>query len=242
MITSLVLSLREGLEAALIIGIVLGALRRTGRSDLNRFLWLGVISAGLLSLLCAVILRAVDQELVGTAEQIYEGCTFLLAAVVLTWMILWMQKQSGNIKAELENKVGQATKLAGGGGIFLLAFIAVLREGIELAIYLTASTLTSSNFQTLIGTSIGLLIAGSLGYLLYATTVRLNLARFFQVTSVILILFAAGLVAHSIAEFNEAGLIPTVIAPLNSGYVGPSVGEACYSSRVTHFAIPCGYW
>jgi high-affinity iron transporter len=191
MISSLVLSLREGLEAALIIGIVLGALRRTGRSDLNRSLWAGVISAFIVSLLAAVLLRLVDQELTGTAEQIFEGVTLLL-----------------------EGKVSRAELGQGGGALFLLAFIAVLREGIELALYLTASSLTSSTFQTLLGTSIGLLSAGVLGYLLYSTTLRLNLQRFFQVTSVILILFAAGLIAHSVAEFNEAGIIPAVISPI----------------------------
>jgi high-affinity iron transporter len=214
MITSLVLSLREGLEAALIIGIVLGALRRTGRSDLNWSLWAGVVSAFIVSLLVALLLRLVDQELTGTTEQIFEGVTLLLAAGVLTWMIFWMRRQSGNIKSELEGKVSRAELGRGGGALFLLAFIAVLREGVELALYLTASSLASSAFQTLLGTSIGLLSAGVLGYLLYTSTLRLNLQRFFQVTSVILILFAAGLIAHSVAEFNEAGIIPAVISPI----------------------------
>ena len=214
MISSLVLSLREGLEAALIIGIVLGALRRTGRSDLNRSLWAGVISAAIVSLLAALLLRLVDQELVGTAEQIFEGVTFLLAAGVLTWMIFWMRRQSGGMKSDLEGKVSRASLGQGGGALYFLAFIAVLREGIELALYLTASSLTNSALQTILGASIGLLGAGLLGYLLYSTTLRLNLQRFFQVTSVILILFAAGLIAHSVAEFNEAGIIPAVINPI----------------------------
>ena len=214
MITSLVLSLREGLEAALIIGIVLGALRRTGRLDLNRSLWAGVVSALIVSLLAALMLRIVDQELTGAAEQIFEGVTLLLAAGVLTWMIFWMRRQSGNIKSELEGKVRRAELGRGGGALFFLAFIAVLREGIELALYLTASSLTSSAIQTLLGTTIGLLSASVLGYLMYTTTMRLNLQRFFQVTSVILILFAAGLIAHGVAEFNEAGIIPAIISPL----------------------------
>ena len=214
MITSLVLSLREGLEAALIIGIVLGALRRTGRSDLNRPLWAGVISAFIISLLSALLLRAVDQELEGITELIFEGVTLLLAAGVLTWVIFWMRRQSGSMKSELESKVNQAVNLSGAGAVYFLAFISVLREGIELALYLTASSLTSSGFQTLLGTAIGLFTACLLGYLLYNTTLHLNLQRFFQVTAVILILFAAGLVAHSIAEFNQAGIIPAIISPI----------------------------
>jgi high-affinity iron transporter len=214
MISSLVLSLREGLEAALIIGIVLGALHRTGRADLNRPLWAGVISAFLVSLLAALLLRAVDKELTGTTEQIFEGVTFFLAAGVLTWMILWMRRESGSMKSQLESQVNIATTLKGAGALYFLAFISVLREGIELALYLTASSLTSSGFQTLSGAAIGLVAACLLGYLIYATALHLNLKRFFQVTAVILILFAAGLVAHSIAEFNEAGVIPAVINPI----------------------------
>jgi high-affinity iron transporter len=214
MIASLVLSLREGLEAALIIGIVLGALRRTGHSHLNRYVWFGVVSAFVVSLLVALLLRLVDKELVGTAEQIFEGVTLLLAAAVLTWMIFWMQKQSGSLRSELDNKVNQAASLGGQGALFFLAFISVFREGIELALYLTASSLTSSATQTLIGTSIGLTSAAILGYLLYTTALRLNLKRFFQITALILILFAGGLVAHSVAEFNEAGVIPAIISPI----------------------------
>lgn len=214
MISSLVLSLREGLEAALIIGIVLGALTRAGRRDQFRYLWAGVIAAFFISLLSALLLRAVDQELEGTTEQVFEGITMLLAAGVLTWMIFWMGKQSRGMKSELESKVNRAAILGGGAALFFLAFIAVLREGIELALYLTASALASTGLQTLIGTTIGLAAAAVLGYLLYTTTLHLNLQRFFQVTSVILILFAGGLVAHSVAEFNEAGVIPAVINPI----------------------------
>lgn len=214
MITSLLLSLREGLEAALIIGIVLGALRKSGRSDLNRSLWMGVLTAVLVSLLTALLLRAIDQELKGSAEQIFEGVTLLLAAGVLTWMIFWMQSQSGSMKSQLEGNVKQAAIHAGGGALYFLAFISVVREGIELALYLTAASLASNGIQTLLGTLIGLLSACLLGYMIYSSAIRLNLRRFFKLTGLILILFAAGLIAHSVAEFNEAGIIPTIISPI----------------------------
>lgn len=214
MITSILLSVREGLEAALIIGIVLGTLRRTGRSDLNRPLWAGVFSAVIVSLLTALLLRAIDEELAGATEQIFEGVTLLLAAGVLTWMIFWMRRQSGSMKSQLESNVNRAANLGGGGALYFLAFIAVVREGIELALYLTAASLTSSSIQTLLGTIIGLLSACLLGYLIYSSTIHLNLQRFFTVTGLILILFAAGLIAHSVAEFNEAGIIPAIISPI----------------------------
>ncbi len=214
MITSLVLSLREGLEAALIIGIVLSALSRTGRTDLNLPLWAGVTSAFVISGLAALLLRALDKNLEGKMEQIYEGITLLLAAGVLTWMIVWMNGQSRSLKADLEDKVNQLTGNGGQGALFLLTFIAVMREGIELALYLTASSIAYNTIQMIVGALTGLIAATLLGYLLYSSTLHLNLQHFFQVTSIILILFAGGLVAHSVAEFNEAGIIPVVITPV----------------------------
>ncbi len=214
MITSSLISLREGLEAALIIGIVLGVLRKTGRSDLSRPLWAGVISAFILSILIAVLLRAIDMELEGTVEQIYEGVTLLVATGILTWMVFWMRGQSQSMKAKLESNVDRAIKQGGSGGLYFLAFIATLREGIELALYLTATSLTSSTFQTLVGATIGLIVAALLGYLIYTASLRLNLQRFFQITGIILILFAAGMIGQSVAEFNEAGIIPAIINPI----------------------------
>lgn len=214
MITSTLLALREGIEAALIIGIVLGILRKTGRSDLNRPLWAGVVSAFIISLISALLLRLLDRELEGTAEQVYEGTTFLLATGVLTWMIFWMRRQARGIRSHLESSVNRVANQGGAGALYLLAFIAVLREGIELALYLTAASLNSNGILTLIGASTGLIGAGLLGYLMYTSTLHLNLQRFFQITGVLLILFAAGLVAHSVAEFNEAGIIPAIVSPI----------------------------
>ena len=214
MITSFLLALREGLEAALVIGIVLGAIHRTGRPGLNRWLWAGVVSAAFISLVSALLLRAVDTELVGVTEQIFEGTTFLLAAGVLTWMIFWMRRESSSMRAKLENNVSIAARIDGGGALYFLAFISVLREGIELALYMTAASLTLSGIQTILGTALGLSAACFLGYLIYSTSIKLNLQRFFQVTGLILILFAAGLIGHSVAEFNEAGIIPAIISPI----------------------------
>ena len=214
MITSILLSLREGLEAALIIGIVMGALRKTGRPGLNRWLWAGVVSAVIVSLISALLLRAVDAELEGSAEQIFEGITLLLAAGVLTWMVFWMRSEFRSMKTKLESNVSHAASVNSKRGLYFLALMAVLREGIELALYLTAASMSLSGIQTLLGTAIGLSAACLLGYLLYSTTVRLNLKRFFQITGVVLILFASGLIGKSIAEFNEAGIIPTIVSPI----------------------------
>lgn len=211
MLPSYLLSLREGIEAALIVGIVLGALRQMRRTDLSSAVWMGVLSASVLSVLAGVLLTTFGLSFEGRSEQLFEGIAMLLAAGVLTWMIFWMNRQARNIKGELESGVHKAAFEGGKRGLFALAFLAVLREGIELALFLVASVFASDVQQTLIGAFLGLGTAILLGWSLFATTVRLDLRRFFQVTGFLLILFAAGLVAHGVHEFNEAGVIPAVI-------------------------------
>jgi len=211
MLASFLLSLREGIEAALIIGIVLGALRKLNRSEMQPAVWYGAISAVVVSLLTGIVLTAFGLSLEGAAEQIFEGIAMLLAAAVLTWMIFWMNRQARSIKGELEAGVNRATSTGGTRALFSLAFLAVVREGIELALFLTAATFASDVQSTLLGTLLGLGAAILLGWGLFASTRRLNLHRFFQVTGVLLILFAAGLVAHGVHEFNEVGWIPSVV-------------------------------
>jgi high-affinity iron transporter len=218
MLPTYLLSLREGLEAALIIGIVLGALSKIRRTDLSPAVWLGTLSAVGVSILTAVLLTVFGMSLEEEAEQIFEGITMLIAAGILTWMIFWMSKQARFLKGELEAGVNKAAATTGKPAMFWLAFIAVVREGIELALFITAAffagdqnQLTSNIIQTLAGTILGLGTAALLGWTLFATTVRLDLRRFFQVTGFLLILFAAGLVAHGVHEFNEVGWIPSVV-------------------------------
>jgi len=220
MLPTYLLSLREGLEAALIIGIVLGAVSKIRRKDLSPAVWLGTLSAVIVSILTAVTLTSFGMSLEESAEQIFEGVTMLIAAGILTWMIFWMGKQARFLKSELEAGVNKAAAryAAGKRAVFWLAFVAVVREGVELAFFITAaffagdqSQVMSNTIQTLAGTILGLGTAALLGYTLFATTVRLDLRRFFQVTGILLILFAAGLVAHGIHEFNEVGWIPAVV-------------------------------
>jgi high-affinity iron transporter len=218
MLPTYLLSLREGLEAALIIGIVLGALTKIRRDDLSSAVWLGTLSAIGVSILTAVLLTSFGMSLEETAEQIFEGITMLIAAGILTWMIFWMRKQARFLKSELEAGVNKAAASTGKRAMFWLAFVAVVREGVELALFITAaffagdqSQVTTNIIQTLAGTILGLGTAALLGWTLFATTVRLDLRRFFQVTGILLILFAAGLVAHGVHEFNEVGWIPAVV-------------------------------
>jgi high-affinity iron transporter len=210
LLSSYILSLREGLEAALIIGMVLGALRQMHRQDLSASVWLGAGSAALLSLATAVLLTRLGLELKDPAEAIFEAITMLLAAGLLTWMIFWMSKQARHLKSNLESGV-QAASRTGKWSLFGLAFLAVLREGVELALFLAAAAFSSSAPQTAPGALLGLGSAALLGWFLFASTLRLDLRRFFQVTGVLLIFFAAGLVAHGLHEFNQLGWVPSVI-------------------------------
>ena len=206
MLPTYLLSLREGLEAALIIGIVLGAVSKIRRNDLAPAVWIGTLSAVIVSILTALLLTMFGLSLEDRAEQIFEGLTMLIAAGILTWMIFWMGKQARFLKSELEDGVNKAAASTG------------KREGVELAIFITAaffagdqSQATNNIIQTLAGTILGLGTAVLLGYTIFATTLRLDLRRFFQVTGLLLILFAAGLVAHGVHEFNEVGWIPGVV-------------------------------
>jgi high-affinity iron transporter len=210
MIPSFILSLREGIEAALIIGIVLASLRQVKRLDLSSALWAGTGSAALASLLTAILFTRLGLELKDPGEAIFEGITMLLAAGILTWMIFWMTRRSVNMKAELESNVLRASQ-AGKWSLFSLAFIAVLREGVELALFLTAATFSSSASGTILGGLLGLGTAILLGWSFFASTVKLDLQRFFKVTGFVLLLFAAGLVGRSAGELVLVGWIPALI-------------------------------
>jgi high-affinity iron transporter len=210
LLSSYIFSLREGLEAALIIGIILGALHQTHRPGLANSVWAGAGSAALLSLVTAILLTRLGVELKDPAEAIFEAITMFLAAAILTWMIFWMNQRARNLKSELESGVQRASQI-GRWSLFGVAFLAVLREGVELALFLTAAAFSSGAAQTILGTALGLGTAVLLGWSLFASTLRLNLRRFFQVTGILLIFFAAGLVARSLHEFNELGWVPSII-------------------------------
>ena len=213
MLPSFLLALREGLEIALIVGIVFGALHQFKRKDLFATVNLGIISAILASAGMALLLNLMGASLQGDSEAIFEGVMMWSAAGVLTGMILWMQTRASRIKQLIQADVSLASQ-TGKLALFLVAFIAVVREGIELALFFTAAAFTSNLGQTLAGTLAGLGLAALIGWGLFRATIKLNLKRFFQVTSLLLILFAAGLVAHGTHEFNEVGLIPGIVEPI----------------------------
>ena len=214
MVAAALIAFREGLEAALIIGIVFGFLRKTGQTARNRSAWAGVFSAIAVSIALAVGIQVVGAELEGTAEQLFEGITMFLAVAMLTWMVVWMRYQSRSLKSNLEHELQQAVGRSTGQGLFAVTFMAVIREGVETALFLSAAAFTLNQTDTMLGAVIGLAAAALTGYLIYASTLRLNLRTFFSITSALLLVFAAGMMARSIHEFQEAGLLFASSAPL----------------------------
>jgi high-affinity iron transporter len=211
MFASFLITLREGLEAALIVGIVLSVLRKLGQQNRDRSVWLGVGAAVLVSVAAGLVLNALGVAFEGRGEEIFEGIAMLLAAGVLTWMIFWMQRQGRQVQAEIERDVRHAVSIGSSWALFSLAFVAVVREGIETVLFLTAAAFSATPTQTLIGGSLGLIVALVLGWLIFAAGKQLDVRVFFRFTSVLLILFAAGLFAHGIHELQEAALLPTFV-------------------------------
>jgi high-affinity iron transporter len=202
---------REGLEASLIVGIVLAYLAKTDNRQHFRTIWVGTAAAVLVSALTGAALFFTVGALEGRAEQIFEGVAMLSAVAVLTWMIFWMRKQAMGIKRELETRLQGAIAAGSAVGLASVVFFAVVREGWETALFLFAISESSTPLSTSVGAVIGLVVSISLGVVLYMGSRRLNLRQFFTVTGVLLIVFAAGLLAHGIHEFQEAGLLPMTV-------------------------------
>ena len=207
-----VIALREGIEAALIVSIILAYLKQLGRIDRSHLVWWGTGLAVALSAILGTVIFSVGAEFDGTAEQVFEGLVTLTAVGVLTWMIFWMRRQGARIKSELQEKVDTAL-VAGGLALAALAFFAVLREGVETALFLFAAAEGTAVEgggvgAQLVGAALGLALAIVLGVLLYRGGIRMNLRSFFRVTGVILLVVAAGLFAYSVHELQEAGWFP----------------------------------
>jgi high-affinity iron transporter len=212
MLSALLITFREGLEAALIIGIILAYLASTGNRDRFKAVWIGTALAVIVSLVAGAVIYFSAGQLEGRGEEVFEGIATLTAAGVLTWMIFWMRKQAINIKKHLHAQIQSALGSGSALGLLGLAFIAVVREGIETVLFLFAAVRVSeSALLSALGGILGLAIAIGVGYSIYKGTSRLNLSTFFNITGVVLILFAAGLLAYGIHEFQEAGIIPVVI-------------------------------
>jgi high-affinity iron transporter len=202
---SFVIVLREGFEAALLIGLILGVLNKTGQRQHTRAVWTGVAAALASAIVIGAILFAAVGELDGNAEALYEGTAMLLAAAVVTWMVFWMRKQARTLGGHLRSQVTSAIVAGGGFALASVAFIGVAREGLESALFLFAAVKDDGVVATVVGGSLGAAAAATLGLLFYRGAIRLDLRRFFMVTGVLVIGFAAYLIMGGLHELGEAG-------------------------------------
>ena len=202
------IGLREGLEAALVVSILITYLVRTNRQKNIKFVWLGVFAAIAVSFALGALLTFTTVSLTPHAEEIFAGSMSVLAVALVTWMIVWMRNAGKKMNAELEGKLENAI-VGGALAIAVMAFASVAREGIETTFFFfTAVQAAGSTVGPIVGFTLGILISAALGLLLYRRAIKINMRRFFTVTSYFLILVAAGVLSYGVSDLAEAGIIP----------------------------------
>lgn len=210
-LANLLIALREGLEAALVVSIIVAYLVKSDRRDALPKLWLGVGLAALVPLVAGAIMTWGPKTLTFQAQEILGGTLSFVAVGLVTWMIFWMGKNARELKGELEGSLSKTLAEGGSGwGVVWIAVVAVGREGVETALFVWAtvrSSIETSIMQTTAGVVTGLVLAVVLGVLIYQGAVRINLRIFFAVTGYFLIVVAAGIVAYGIGDLQEAGLL-----------------------------------
>jgi high-affinity iron transporter len=199
-----VITLREGFEAALIVGLILAYLAKTGQREQATAVWWGVAAAALTSAAIGGTLFLSVGELEGTSEMFYEGATMIFAAALVTWMAFWMRKQAATIGSHLREQVSESLRAGGAVGLATVAFVAVAREGLETALFLFASTKESGPVLAVAGGVLGLAAAVGLGVAFYRGALKLDLSKFFTYTSILVIAFAGYLIFGGLHEFSEA--------------------------------------
>jgi high-affinity iron transporter len=214
MVAAFVVLLREGFEASLLVAIVLAYLTQIGRPDERRQVWFGVVAAIVASLVLSTVLFATVGELRGPSEKIFEACALFLAVGFLTYMVLWMRRESRSIAGNIRRDVDSAVGRGGGFALALLAFVMVLREGVETGLFLFGIARASTPLQTAVGATAGILAALVLGFAVYYLGKSINLGAFFKYTGAFLIVVAAGLLAQGVVGIQEAGLVPAFFYPL----------------------------
>lgn len=208
MLFSLLVTLREGVEIALVVTILLGYLRSINQKRHFREIWIGVASAAVLSIGFGLALEVMSRELNGRVREAFEGFTMLFAVAVLTWMVFWMKRQSGSISRELRDQVDSALSRGSVFALAMLAFSAVAREGIETILFLFAgSTNAASTVDFWLGGALGFGVAAVIGAILYYGAARLPLKQFFLISGIVVILLAAGLLSNGLTELYHARVI-----------------------------------
>lgn len=243
MFANFLIGLREGLEAALVVGILVAYLVKSGRRDLLPQLWTGVGLAVLVSLAFGAALTFGPRGLTFEAQEAIGGTLSIIAVALITWMIFWMGKTARHLKADLHGKLDDAVA-AGKWAVLVMAVLAVGREGLETALFLWAGAqATGASTQPLIGAVLGLAVAIALGWAVYKGAVRLNLRVFFAWTGLVLIVIAAGVLAYGVHDLQEAGILPGLhnLAFDVSATIPPSSWYATLLKGVFNFS-PATTW
>ena len=242
MIANALIGLREGLEASLIVSILVAYLVRTGRRDALPAVWAGVAAAVVLSLSAGALLTWTAASLSFEAQELLGGTLSIVAVGFVTWMVFWMKRTARGLKGELEGKA-QAALGIGGSALAVVAFLAVAREGLETALFLWAAAQAAGSGTTpIVGATLGLATAVGLAYLLYARAVRLDLGKFFFVTGAMLIVVAAGVLSYGVHDLQEARFLPGLnalafdvsdVVPPSSWYGAVLKGTVNFSPATT---------
>jgi high-affinity iron transporter len=209
MLANFLIGLREGLEASLVVGILVAYVCRSGLQHRLGAIWVGVGAALALSAAFGTALYFTARELADRTEPRFAGSLGLVAVVFVSYMVFWMRRAAHSMRADLEGKTAQAARM-GAFALALTAFVAVAREGLETALFLWTNIQnnTGTGPLPLIGALLGLVTSVALEYLLYRSAVRINLARFFHVTGAMLIVVVAGVLSGSVGDLQEGGLLP----------------------------------
>ena len=208
------ITLREGLEAALIVAIVMAYLRQLGQTRQFGAVFAGALAGVGVSIVAGTAIYLAVGELEGRAEEITEGIIALVAVAVLTWMIFWMRRQARTMGRELRERVDQALATGAVLGLATIVFVGVVREGLETALFLLAVVFDSGAVSTATGAFAGLAVAIVLGYGIYRGGQRINLRLFFQITGGLIIIVAAGLFGKGVHELQEAGAFGSAFSPV----------------------------
>ena len=223
------ITLREGLEAALIVAIVMAYLRQLGRAD--QFAWVaaGALAGVVVALGAGTGIYLAVGELEGRAEEFTEGIIALVAVAVLTWMIFWMRRQARTLGGALREQVDRALATGAVLALASIAFIGVVREGLETALFLLAVVFDSGAGNTAIGAFVGLALAVVLGYGIYRGSQQINIRLFFQITGGLIIIVAAGLFGKGVHELQEAGAFSTLYSPVWDVQANSIIGHGTFT-------------
>ena len=223
MFQSLVITLREGVEAALIVGIVLSYLKKTGRQAWSRYVWWGLVTAIAASLGAAYLLHRFE-----VIEDAYEGWLMLVGAVFVASMVYWMWRTGQHLKREIESKLSELSASSGraAAGLFLFVFLMVFREGAEMVLFLAAVSLRTTELLSFMGGVLGLGLAVALGVAFFKGSVKVDLRKFFTVTTMVLFVIAAQLLVSGIHELSEAQVLPS--GPREMALIGPIVNNDAF--------------